>query len=159
MLVVSNEPGEENPLRITASVHWRSWRSGAPTPAAHRPVRPADERLQHLGRRWIQAQQDTRVHSSRGAACARPAGPLTIAQVAGRIVAPRGLDAASRAVRSAMEGSAGRALRHQRAAGAARMRNPAEAGRSVLWEVAGWAALARAAAARARAASQKPVPR
>ncbi len=97
--------------------------------------------------------------SSRGAACARPAGPLTIAQVAGRIAAPRGLDAASRAVRSAMEGSAGRALRHQRAAGAARMRNPAEAGRSVLWEVAGWAALARAAAARARAASQKPVPR
>jgi hypothetical protein len=64
----------------------------------------------------------------------RAGGPLTIAQVAERIVALRGLDAASGAVRAAVEGSAGRALRHQRDKGA--VRNPAKAGRSVLWELA-----------------------
>ncbi len=65
----------------------------------------------------------------------RAGGPLTIAQVAERIVALRGLDAASSAVRAAVEGSAGRALRHQRDKGAAR--SPAKAGRSALWELAG----------------------
>ncbi len=65
----------------------------------------------------------------------RAGGPLTLAQVAERIVALRGLDAASGAVRAAIEGSAGRALRHQRGAGT--VRNPAKAGRSVLWELAG----------------------
>jgi hypothetical protein len=62
----------------------------------------------------------------------RAGGPPTVAQVAERIVAPRGLDAASGAVRAAVQGSAGRALRHQRAAGP--VRNPAKAGRSVLQE-------------------------
>jgi hypothetical protein len=61
----------------------------------------------------------------------RAGGPLTIAQVAERIVALRDLDAASGAVRAAVEGSAGRALRHQRGKGG--VRNPAKAGRSVLW--------------------------
>ncbi len=60
-------------------------------------------------------------------------GPLTLAQVAERIVALRGLDAASGAVRAAVEGSAGRALRHQREKGA--VRNPAKQGRSVLWKL------------------------
>lgn len=65
----------------------------------------------------------------------RAGGPLTIAQVAERIVALRGLDAASGAVRSAVEGSAGRALRHQRTAGT--VRNPRKEGRLALWELAG----------------------
>ena len=64
----------------------------------------------------------------------RAGGSLTIAQVAERIVALRGLDAASGAVRAAVEGSAGRALRHQRDKGA--VRNPAKRGRSALWELA-----------------------
>ena len=64
----------------------------------------------------------------------RAGGPLALAQVAERIVALRGLDAASGAVRAAVEGSAGRALRHQRDKGA--VRNPRKAGRSVLWELA-----------------------
>ena len=64
----------------------------------------------------------------------RAGGPLTIAQVAERIVALRGLDGASGAVRAAVEGAAGRALRHQRAAGT--VCTPARAGRSVLWELA-----------------------
>ncbi len=46
----------------------------------------------------------------------------------------RGLDAASGAGRAAVEGSAGQALRHQHGKGA--VRNPAKAGRSVLWELA-----------------------
>lgn len=65
----------------------------------------------------------------------RAGGPLTLAQVAERVVALRGLDAASGAVRAAVEGSAGRALRHQRDKGA--VRNPRKAGRSALWELAG----------------------
>ena len=65
----------------------------------------------------------------------RAGGPLTLQAVAERVVALRGLDAASGAVRNAMEGAAGRALRHQRTAGT--VRNPAKAGRSVLWELAG----------------------
>ena len=64
----------------------------------------------------------------------RAGGPLTIAAVAERVVALRGLDAASGAVRAAVEGSAGRALRHQRDKGA--VRNPAKVGRAVLWELA-----------------------
>ncbi len=64
----------------------------------------------------------------------RAGGPLTLAQVAERIVALRGLDAASGAVRAAVEGSAGRALRHQREKGA--VRNPAKQGRAVRWELA-----------------------
>ena len=39
------------------------------------------------------------------------------------------------AMRSAMEGSVGRALRHQRDKGA--VGNPRKSGRSVLWELAG----------------------
>ena len=52
-----------------------------------------------------------------------------------RIVALRGLDAASGAVRAAVEGSAGRALLHQRDKGA--VRSPAKAGRSALLDVGG----------------------
>lgn len=63
----------------------------------------------------------------------RAGGPLTVAAVAERVVALRGLDAASGAVRAAVEGSAGRALRHQRRKGA--VRNPTKAGRAVLWEL------------------------
>ena len=65
----------------------------------------------------------------------RAGGPLTLAAVAERIVALRGLDAASGAVRAAVEGSAGRALRHQRAAGT--VRNPRKEGRAVLRELTG----------------------
>lgn len=43
----------------------------------------------------------------------RADGPLTVPQVAERIVGLCGLDAASGAVRAAVEGSAGRALRRQ----------------------------------------------
>ena len=64
----------------------------------------------------------------------RAGAPLTIPAVAERVVALRGLDPASGAVRAAVEGSAGRALRHQRAAGT--VRNPPKQGRSVLWELA-----------------------
>jgi hypothetical protein len=64
----------------------------------------------------------------------RAGGPLTLAQVAERIVALRGLDAASGVVRAAVEGSAGRALRHLRGKGG--IHNPAKAGRSVLWALA-----------------------
>ena len=65
----------------------------------------------------------------------RAGGPLTPAAVAERLVALRGLDAASGAVRAAVEGSAGRALRHQRVAGT--VKNPAKQGRSTFWELAG----------------------
>lgn len=44
-------------------------------------------------------------------------GPLTIAAVAERVVALRALDAGSGAVRSAIEASVGRALRHKRPSG------------------------------------------
>jgi len=61
----------------------------------------------------------------------REAGrPLTISDVAERVIALRALDAGSGAVRSAIESSVGRALRHQRAAGV--VRNTEKAGRSVL---------------------------
>ena len=64
----------------------------------------------------------------------RAGGPLTLAAVAERLVALRGLDAASGAVQAAVEGSAGRALRHHRAAGT--VKNPAKQGRSTLRELA-----------------------
>ena len=64
----------------------------------------------------------------------RAGGPLTIAQVAERVVALRELDAASGAVRAAVEGAVGWALRHQRDKGA--VRNPGKAGRVVLWVLA-----------------------
>ncbi len=89
--------------------------------ATKRP-RKADETSAEMGRTVLDVLR-------------RAGGPLTLAQIAERIVALRGLDAASGAVRAAVEGSAGRALRHQRAAGA--VRNPAKQGRSALWEVAG----------------------
>jgi len=57
-----------------------------------------------------------------------------LAAVAERIVALRGLDAASGALWAAVEGAAGRALRHQRDKGA--VRNPAAQGRAVLWKIA-----------------------
>ena len=66
----------------------------------------------------------------------REAGrPLTIGEVTARIIALRALDAGSGAVRSAIEASAGRALRHQRKAGT--VRNPEKVGRAVLWGLAG----------------------
>ena len=65
----------------------------------------------------------------------REGRPMALPEVARRIVALRGLDPSSGAVLAAIEGSVGRALRHQRAAGA--VRNPGKAGRVVLWEVAG----------------------
>lgn len=65
----------------------------------------------------------------------RAGGPLTIAAVAQRVVAPRGLDAASGAVRAAVEGGAERALPHQRSLGT--LRNPRKEGRLALRELAG----------------------
>lgn len=65
----------------------------------------------------------------------RAGGPLTLPEIAARVVAARGLDGSSAAVRAAMVGSAGRALRHQRTLGTAR--NPPKAGRLALWELAG----------------------
>ncbi|WP_343893776.1 hypothetical protein [Craurococcus roseus] len=50
-------------------------------------------------------------------------------------MAPRGLGAASEAVLAAIEGSARRALRHQRTLGT--VRNPRKEGRLALWELAG----------------------
>jgi hypothetical protein len=62
----------------------------------------------------------------------RQAGePLTGTAIADRVMALRALDAGSGAVRSAVEGSVGRALRHQRAAGV--VKNPQKVGRSVAW--------------------------
>ncbi|MCB4825521.1 hypothetical protein [Roseicella aerolata] len=62
----------------------------------------------------------------------RQAGkPLTIPAVAERVIALRALDAASGAVRKAVESSVGRALRHQRVAGT--VRNGEKMGRSSLW--------------------------
>jgi hypothetical protein len=62
-------------------------------------------------------------------------GPLTAATGAERVLLLlRDLDAADGAVRKAVEGSASRALRHQRAAGA--VRTAAKAGRALLWELA-----------------------
>ena len=46
----------------------------------------------------------------------------------------RGLNAASGAVQAAIEGSAGRALRHQRSLGT--VRNPRKEGRLALWGLA-----------------------
>ena len=62
-------------------------------------------------------------------------GPMTVAAITERVLLLRGLDTADGAVRKAVEGSASRALRHQREKGA--VRNPAKAGRAVLWELAG----------------------
>jgi hypothetical protein len=61
-------------------------------------------------------------------------GPMTIPALAERIVALRGLDAQSGAVRAAVEGTAGRALRHQRSLGT--VCNPPRTGRLMLWELA-----------------------
>lgn len=65
----------------------------------------------------------------------REGRPVTLPEVARRIVALRGLDPSSGAVLAAVEGSAGRALRHGRSLGAAR--NPRKEGRLALWELAG----------------------
>ena len=62
-------------------------------------------------------------------------GPMTAAAITERVLLLRGLGAADGAVRAAVEASASRALRHQREKGA--VRNPAKAGRAVLWELAG----------------------
>ena len=64
----------------------------------------------------------------------RAGEPLTIAAVTEHVIALRGLDATNGAVRRAVDGGVGRALRHQRMAGT--VRNPAKAGRVVLWELA-----------------------
>ena len=58
-------------------------------------------------------------------------GLVTLPQVARRVVALRGLDPSSGAVLAAIEGSAGRALRHQRSLGT--VRNPRKEGRLALW--------------------------
>jgi hypothetical protein len=65
----------------------------------------------------------------------RAGGPLAIGQVAERVVALRALDAASVAVRTAMERTVGRAVRHHRTLGA--VRPAGKDGRRVLWETAG----------------------
>ena len=65
----------------------------------------------------------------------RAGAPLPLPEVARRIVALRGLDPSSGAVLAAIEGSAGRALRHQRSLGT--VRNPRKEGRLALWELAG----------------------
>ncbi|GAA0571111.1 hypothetical protein GCM10009416_07140 [Craurococcus roseus] len=67
--------------------------------------------------------------------CTFCSGSLTVAAVAERVMAPRGLGAASEAVLAAIEGSARRALRHQRTLGT--VRNPRKEGRLALWELAG----------------------
>ncbi len=59
--------------------------------------------------------------------------PLTIAAVTERVVALRGLDAASGAVCRAVEGGVGRALRHQRMAGT--VLSDRKTGRIVMWEL------------------------
>ena len=63
----------------------------------------------------------------------RAGAPLPLPEVARRIVALRGLDPSSGAVLAAVEGSAGRALRHQRSLGT--VRNPRKEGRAALWEL------------------------
>jgi hypothetical protein len=55
--------------------------------------------------------------------------------VAEAVVALRALDGASAAVRVAVEGTVGRAIRHRRTLGA--VRHAGRAGRSVAWEIAG----------------------
>ncbi len=61
-------------------------------------------------------------------------GPMTAATIVERVLLLRSLDAAGGTVRSAVEASVGRTLRHQREKGT--VRNPAKAGRMVLWEIA-----------------------
>ena len=65
----------------------------------------------------------------------RAGASLALPEVARRIMALRGLDPSSGAVLAAIEGSAGRALRHQRSLGT--VRNPRKEGRLALWELAG----------------------
>jgi hypothetical protein len=64
----------------------------------------------------------------------RAGAPMTLPQVAQRVVALRCLDPSSGAVLAAIESSAGRALRHQRSAGT--VRNPRKEGRLASWELA-----------------------
>jgi hypothetical protein len=59
---------------------------------------------------------------------------MTAATIVERVLLLRSLDAAGGTVRSAVEASVGRTLRHQREKGT--VRNPAKAGRMVLWEIA-----------------------
>lgn len=73
--------------------------------ATKRPRGPASEGLADLGRTVLDVLR--RVGG----------GPITLPQVAERIVALRGLDPSGGAVLAAIEGSAGRALRHQRSLG------------------------------------------
>ena len=61
-------------------------------------------------------------------------GPITTTEVAERLIAERGLDAANRAVRDGMTASVRRALRHQQAQGV--VRAAPRAGKSALWELA-----------------------
>lgn len=65
----------------------------------------------------------------------REARPVSPPEVARRIVALRGLHPSSGAVLAAIEGSAGRALRHQRSLGT--VRNPRKENRLALWKLAG----------------------
>ena len=60
---------------------------------------------------------------------------MALPQAARRVVALGGLDPSSGAVLAAIEGSAGRALRHRRTLGT--IRNPRKEGRLALRELAG----------------------
>ncbi len=89
--------------------------------AAKRPRRPASSPAgPDLGRALLGILRDA-------------GGPRAAATIVERVLLLRGLDAADGAVRKAVEESVSRTLRHQREKGA--VRNPAKAGRSVLWEL------------------------
>ena len=89
--------------------------------ATKRPRGPAWEGVADMGRTVLDVLR-------------RAGGPLTLPAVAERIGALRGLDPSSGAVLAATEGSAGRALRHQRTLRT--VRTPQKDGRLTLWELA-----------------------
>ena len=89
--------------------------------AAKRPQSPAADGFADMGRTVLDVLR-------------REGRPVTLPEVARRIVALRGLDPSSGAVLAAIEGSAGRALRHQRSLGT--VRNPEKRGRLALWSLA-----------------------
>lgn len=90
--------------------------------AAKRPRSVAAEAFADMGRAVLDVLR-------------REGRPVTLPEVARRIVALRGLDPSSGAVLAAIEGSAGRALRHQRSLGT--VRNPRKEGRLALRELFG----------------------
>ena len=88
--------------------------------ASKRPRSPAADAFADMGRTVLDVLR-------------REGRPVALPEVARRVVALRGLDPSSGAVLAAIEGSAGRALRHQRSLGT--VRNPRKEGRLALWEV------------------------